>query len=40
MNETLNPTYWLIGLHIPANLLPVSLMWVGNVLMLALVIFN
>ncbi len=35
----MNETYWLIGLHIPANLLPVSLMWVGNVLMLALVLF-
>ena len=37
-DETLNETYWLIGLHIPADLLPVSLMWAGNVLMLALVI--
>ena len=33
----MNETYWLIGLHIPANLLPVSLMWMGNILMLALV---
>ena len=35
----MNETYWLIGLHIPANLLPVSLMWLGNILMLVLVIF-
>lgn len=34
----MNETYWLIGLHIPANLLPVSLMWIGNILMLALVL--
>jgi len=34
----MNETYWLIGLHIPANLLPVSLMWTGNILMLALVL--
>lgn len=34
----MNETYWLIGLHIPANLLPVSLMWMGNILMLALVL--
>ena len=33
----MNETYWLIGLHIPANLLPNSLMWLGNVVMLALV---
>lgn len=33
----MNETYWLIGLHIPANLLPVSLMWLGNILMLVLV---
>ena len=34
----MNETYWLIGLHIPANLLPVSLMWIVNILMLALVL--
>ncbi|MCK5359157.1 MAG: energy-coupling factor ABC transporter permease [Gammaproteobacteria bacterium] len=35
----MNETYWLVGLHIPANLLPVSLMWAGNVLMLALILY-
>ena len=35
----MNETYWLIGLHIPADLLPVPLMWLGNILMLALVLF-
>ena len=34
---TMNDTYWLIGLHIPANLLPVPLMWLGNIFMLVLV---
>lgn len=34
----MNETYWLIGLHIPANLLPTSLMWLANVVMLALVL--
>jgi uncharacterized membrane protein len=33
----MNETYWLIGLHIPAYMLPVPLMWLGNILMLALV---
>ena len=35
----MNETYWLIGLHIPANLLPVPLMWLGNIFMLALLLF-
>ncbi|GBE08777.1 MAG TPA: hypothetical protein ENG90_06850 [Gammaproteobacteria bacterium] len=34
----LNETCWLIGLHIPASLLPASLMWLANIIMLALVI--
>ncbi len=34
----LNETHWLIGLHIPASLLPASLMWLANIIMLALVI--
>ncbi|MFW2438302.1 MAG: energy-coupling factor ABC transporter permease [Arenicellales bacterium] len=34
----LNETNWLIGLHIPAGLLPVPLMWLANIMMLALVI--
>jgi len=33
----LNETYWLIGLHIPASLLPTPLMWLANIMMLALV---
>jgi uncharacterized membrane protein len=32
-------TYLLIGLHIPASLLPTTLLWVANILMLALVLF-
>lgn len=34
----LDETYWLIGLHIPASLLPSFLMWLANIIMLALVI--
>ena len=34
-----NETYWLIVLHIPASLLPSTLMWVANILMLALILF-
>jgi uncharacterized membrane protein len=34
----LNETNWLIGLHIPASLLPITLMWLANIMMLALVV--
>ncbi|MEA1888894.1 MAG: energy-coupling factor ABC transporter permease [Pseudomonadota bacterium] len=34
----LNETNLLIGLHIPASLLPAPLMWLANIMMLALVI--
>lgn len=34
----LNETSWLIGLHIPVSLLPAPLMWLANIMMLALVI--
>ncbi len=34
----LNENHWLIGLHIPAGLLPSPLLWLANVLMLVLII--
>ena len=34
----LNETHWLIGLHIPAGLLPAPLLWLANILMLALIV--
>lgn len=30
---------WLIGLHIPANLMPVTVMWFANVLFLVMLLF-
>jgi uncharacterized membrane protein len=32
-------TNWLIGLHIPANLMPSSVLWLGNILLLLILIF-